>query len=99
MSLLPEYLTRSGAVRTFAIAGAVMTATAMGAASFFDKVASGALPSVALIGSDGTVTLFGGAAGKLASRFDPKQIDKQIDMTPIGAINRTTVDPCTGKPK
>jgi|APMI01.1.fsa_nt_gi hypothetical protein len=89
MSALSDLFGRSGTLRTLTVACAVIAGTAMAATSLLDKVASGQLPGVALIRPDGTVTYFGGAATRMASGA--------VDMTPVGSINKVTIDPCTGK--
>lgn len=89
MSVFTELFGHPGTVRTLAITCVAIAATAMAATSVLDKVSSGQLPGVALIRSDGTVSYFGGAASKMAATG--------VDMTPVGAISKVTIDPCTGK--
>lgn len=91
MSVLSDLFQGSRPLKTLVVACAVITGAAMATTSLLDKVASGQLPAVAFIRPDGTVSYFGGAAAKIASTG--------VDMTPVGAINKVTVDPCAGKPK
>lgn len=89
MSILSDLFAGSRSLRTLSVACAIIAGAAMAATSLLDKVASGQLPAIALIKPDGEVTYFGGAAAKVAA--------SAVDMTPVGAINKVTVDPCTGK--
>ena len=91
MSAFSELLGSSRTLRTLVIASAVIAGVAMAATSFLDKVSSGQLPAIAFIKADGEVTYFGGAAAKMAATG--------VDRTPVGSINKVTVDPCTGKAK
>lgn len=91
MSFLHELFGHSRALRTLAVASAVIAGAAMATTSLLDKVSSGQLPAIAFVKPDGTVTYFGGAASRMAAAG--------VDMTPVGAINKTTIDPCAGKAK
>lgn len=89
MSVFSDLFGNSSTLRTLTVACAVIAGTAMAATSLLDKISSGQLPGVALIRPDGTVTYFGEAAARVAATG--------VDMTPVGAINKLIVDPCTGK--
>lgn len=91
MSALSELFGASRRLRLLTIASGAIAVAAMSMTSLLDKVASGQLPAVAFVKPDGTVTYFGGAAAKMAA--------SGVDMTPVGAINKVTIDPCAGKPK
>ncbi|MBK9081987.1 MAG: hypothetical protein IPL88_07905 [Rhizobiales bacterium] len=92
------YSTAGGAtLRKWATTAAVFGVFAVGASLALDKLVQGGLPQIAIVRTDGSMTLIGGAP--TARKGGPASVAAQasgVDTTAVGSIR---IDPCTGQKK